>query len=283
MSIEELRKDYHGEICKRILGSTSGVPNLADISSRTSKAIASALLKILKFPLCEAPPSRQTVQIVFTELTIDFLNRALALLSHLRPGERIFSASQVSSGITAFEQYEHLAALDAALNRHSDLAAGLGGDYIVRPDILIGRKPLADSEVNKQGEVLGKGEISRLTPLRKGNYENSRPILHATVWCQWNVQIERSRNTGSEILNLISNRKGKTPNIVCVTAEPMPTRLASLAMGTGDIDCVYHMALPELTAAVKEVGSEDQWDMLDTLTRGKRLRDISDLPFDLIS
>jgi len=68
-----------------------------------------------------------------------------------------------------------------------------------------------------------------------------------------------------------------------VTAEPMPARLASLAMGTGDIDCVYHMALPELARSVEELGSEDQREMLDTLTNGKRLRDISDLLFDLIS
>ena len=54
-------------------------------------------------------------------------------------------------------------------------------------------------------------------------------------------------------------------------------------MGTGDIDCVYHMALPELTASVKASGNEDQGDMLDTLITGKRLRDISDLPFDLVS
>ena len=35
--------------------------------------------------------------------------------------------------------------------------------------------------------------------------------------------------------------------------------------------------------SVKESGNEDQWDMLDTLITGKRLRDISDLPFDLVS
>ena len=45
----------------------------------------------------------------------------------------------------------------------------------------------------------------------------------------------------------------------------------------------YHMGLPELTSSVKESGNEDQWDMLDTLISGKRLRDISDLPFDLVS
>jgi len=54
-------------------------------------------------------------------------------------------------------------------------------------------------------------------------------------------------------------------------------------MGTGDIDCVYHMALPELAASVRESKNEDQEDMLITLIKGKRLRDITDLPFDLAS
>jgi hypothetical protein len=54
-----------------------------------------------------------------------------------------------------------------------------------------------------------------------------------------------------------------------------------LALGTGDLDCVYHFALPELMSVVKNVGSEDQLDMLVILIEGRRLRDISDLPFDL--
>ena len=66
-----------------------------------------------------------------------------------------------------------------------------------------------------------------------------------------------------------------------MTAEPMPNRLASLALGTGDIDCVYHFALYELMHAVKEVGSEDAVETLETLVQGKRLKDISDLPLDL--
>lgn len=38
-----------------------------------------------------------------------------------------------------------------------------------------------------------------------------------------------------------------------------------------------------IVASVKENGNEDQQEMLDTLIAGKRLRDISDLPFDLVS
>jgi hypothetical protein len=61
----------------------------------------------------------------------------------------------------------------------------------------------------------------------------------------------------------------------------MPTRIASIALGTGDLDCTYHGALDELMEAVEETQNEDQRDMLKTLVQGRRLRDISDLPFDL--
>jgi hypothetical protein len=66
-----------------------------------------------------------------------------------------------------------------------------------------------------------------------------------------------------------------------VTAEPLPTRIAALALGTGDLDCVYHFALDELYNAVVSINNEDQLDMLSTLIGGGRLRDISDLPMDL--
>jgi len=69
--------------------------------------------------------------------------------------------------------------------------------------------------------------------------------------------------------------------VVAVTAEPLPTRVAVLALGTGDLDCVYHFALPELKSTIEEIDNPDQLDMLNTMIEGRRLRDISDLPFDL--
>ena len=80
---------------------------------------------------------------------------------------------------------------------------------------------------------------------------------------------------------MIRNRKGNLPHIVAVVAEPLPTRIATLALGTGDKDCVYHFALPELKSAIENSGNEDQMDMLANMIEGNRLRDISDLPFDL--
>jgi len=63
--------------------------------------------------------------------------------------------------------------------------------------------------------------------------------------------------------------------------EPGPSRLASIAIGAGDIDCVYHFALVELLETISECGSEEAKDLMSTMTLGKRLRDISDLPLDL--
>ena len=66
-----------------------------------------------------------------------------------------------------------------------------------------------------------------------------------------------------------------------MTGEPSPSQLASIAIGTGDIDCVYHFALVDLLETISECGSEEAKDLMSTMTLGKRLRDISDLPLDL--
>jgi len=54
-----------------------------------------------------------------------------------------------------------------------------------------------------------------------------------------------------------------------------------LALGTGDLDCVYHFALPELIQAVKGLRNDEALNMVTVLVEGRRLKDISDLPLDL--
>ena len=99
------------------------------------------------------------------------------------------------------------------------------------------------------------------------------------------MRSDRSQNTRTEALNLIRNRKGKTPQIAVVAFEPMPSRLQSIAMGTGDVDCTYHAALYELIEAATEFAAgnprDSQAEILNDLVAGRRLRDISDLPLDL--
>ena len=109
--------------------------------------------------------------------------------------------------------------------------------------------------------------------------------MHASISCKWTLRSDRAQNARTEALNLIRNRNGHVPHIVAITAEPMPKRIASLAQGSSDLDCVYHVALPELCEAVKEsvdARRSEQMEDLEMLIEGKRLRDITDLPLDLI-
>ncbi len=139
---------------------------------------------------------------------------------------------------------------------------------------------MSDQEINRDGGFLDVSKrVANLAPLRES--VNHTTILHASISCKRTIRSDRAQNTRTEALNLIRNRKGKVPVVVAVTFEPLPTRIASIALGTGELDCTYHGALHELQQSVDEVKNEDQADMLRTLVEGRRLRDISDLPFDL--
>ena len=150
------------------------------------------------------------------------------------------------------------------------------------PDIVVTRHPATNEEVNESETLLDDTGLAALTPFLEKNQATPLPYLHASISCKWTIRSDRSQNTRTEALNLVRNRKGHLPHIVAVTAEPLPMRIASLALGTGDLDCVYHFALDELREVCRSVdGGEDQLEMLETMIQGDRLRDISDLPFDL--
>lgn len=263
----------------------AGVASNADTSSRGSKAIAGKIVDILVGEHHHTVNtvdkiSGQTLGKQFELLTMKFLQETFPHLQNLRPGQ--WSILQLGNNnrlkTCDFEQYEHLAYLSALTAENAQLAAALGNDYLVAPDVVIYRNLYEDGEINAEQYIVDDG-ISRMADIRKAN--GGKPLLHASVSAKYTMRSDRAQNSRTEALNLIRNRKGHLPHIVVVTAEPMPNRLASLALGTGDIDCVYHFALYELVRAVKEVGSEDAAETLETLVQGKRLKDISDLPLDL--
>ncbi len=286
MEFTKLREAYHKRICEDIIRISRGskkheeYPNFADGSNKSSVKIAWGIVKRLGYVANHTPIKEQTVGDLFEGATKDFLAEAFRLLHHMRPGEWTYSTAQTA--ISGFDQYEHLAYLEKIVAQDRALAPALGGDYIVKPDIIVARTPVSDAEVNRQRKLISAQEdVARLTPLRSANRGKPVPILHASISCKWTIRSDRSQNTRTEALNLIRNRKGHSPHIVAVTAEPLPTRIAALALGTGDLDCVYHFALTELTKTLSEVDNQDQLDMLTTMINGRRLRDISDLPFDL--
>ncbi len=182
----------------------------------------------------------------------------------------------LGGNIGNYEQYMHLSDVSRITEEHKELKV-VFGDYIVKPDIVVCRRPVSNETINENETLLGDDNMAVLTPIRRVNSQAN--ILHASVSCKWTIRSDRSQNARTEGLNLVRNRKGKTPHIVVVVGEPLPGRIASLAYGTGDIDCVYHFALQELTEAASDSDSDS--DLLETMVAGRRLRDISDLPFDL--
>ncbi len=279
INANNLREEYHSLLFENVLYiDKSGIPNNADKSSPVSVALSKSIVeKIGISPRGEAI-SGQTVGSRFEKITSDYIEKCFRRVNHLRPGNWKFSCG---GRIDDFEQYEHLSRIVEVLKKEDELRAAFG-DYLIKPDIVVSRFPVEDSEINMQDEYLDTdGDVAIHTPLRLKN--SGKSILHASISCKWTIRSDRSQNARTEGLNLIRNRKGKTPHISIVTAEPTPQRIASLALGTGDIDCVYHFALKELKEAAYEL--EDQSsskDMVDILISGKRLRDISDLVFDLM-
>lgn len=181
--------------------------------------------------------------------------------------------------IYAYDQYMHLGHLESLAKQNIELASVIGNDYVITPDVVITREAETDDELNSAGALVDQ-DSATLASLRR-DY-GARSLLHASISCKWTIRSDRVQNARTEALNLIRNRKGRVPHIAVVTGDPLPARLAAIALGTGDIDCVYHFALPELIETVAELDTlGDTCELLETMTKGRRLKDISDLPLDL--
>jgi hypothetical protein len=283
MLLEQLRLEYHQALCQQLLGFRQGsqVYSNADASQTMSVKLAAAMAGKMPGPFGTAPSAGQSAGTVFANLTRSFLSASFELLNHIRPGRWAFSVSQAKPGIAAYAQYSHLAELARLSRQHPELRAAIGLDYLITPDIVVGRSPLDDDVINEVGPVLdGDSSIAKYTSLRSHN--QLLPIMHASISCKWTIRSDRAQNTRTEALNLIRNRKGQTPQVIVVTAEPLPSRIASIAIGTGDVDCTYHAALHELIDGMMGKPEFDYpAEEIQTLVAGQRLKDISDLPFDL--
>lgn len=280
-AFSDARKAFHAQLLKTTLTiNNAGVVSNADSSNKASKVIAKGIADLLNADTIGERIAGQTSGNQFESICADFVRETFLKLSHLRPGS--WNVHQVTARnrleIAKYEQYAHLVALDKAAKADSELAAALGSDYTITPDIVVARFPEEDSAINASSFLIDDS-VTKLSSLRQKN--GGRPLLHASISCKWTIRSDRAQNARSEALNLVRNRKGRLPHVVVVTAEPTPSRLASIALGTGDIDCVYHFALYELQATVEALGMADAADMLAVMVDGKRLKDISDLPLDL--
>ena len=279
--IAEARRKYHAKLLANgvLTIDSKGIPSNADRSSNLSVSIAQGIASRL-MAIEEVKAVGQTAGAKFEQVNMEFLEATFPHLQNLRPGKWHIAklGNRNSIKTSSFAQYEHLDYLSQLTKDDPRLAASMGNDYMVAPDVVIYRDTEPDDVINAQ-QLLVDNTVSQFSNIRQ--VYNVLPILHASISAKWTMRSDRAQNSRTEALGLIRNRKGHLPHIVVVTGEPMPARIASLALGTGDIDCVYHFALQELIEAVNETKAEDSIEMLKILISGKRLKDISDLPLDL--
>lgn len=274
--LAEARRDFHAACLAGPITETKGVPSIADVASRPSREIASGMVARLgSLRNLGNKPAGQTSGSMFETAIRDFVATCIGALSHLRPGSFAVEKGQT---IALYDQYAHLDELRLLALESRELRTLLGSDYLIKPDVVVLREPETDATINRAAKIVDD-DVARHTSLREKN--GAKATLHASISCKLTIRSDRVQNTRSEALNLVRNRKGRLPHIVAVTAEPVPSRIAAIALGTGDMDCVYHFALPELLDTLREQERETL-ELVETMIEGKRLRDIADLPLDLV-
>lgn len=233
------------------------VPNCADVDNLESLTLAAGMLSnlgqlnpnqvlvALPHPLPQQPGSHLENHVR------ESLHSDLTALDNARVWD-----VQRGRLITDFAQYMHLTAMDALILQDPNLRVSVGRDYLIKPDVTVG--------------MLGSRALY------------GQPFLHAAVSCKWTIRSDRVQNVRHEFNQMIRHRRGRQPHLVTVTAEPLPSRLASIARGTGEVDATYHIAFSELATAVaatKNAGQQAAWN--EVVGQG-RLKNFDELANDLV-
>ena len=72
---------------------------------------------------------------------------------------------------------------------------------------------------------------------------------------KWSLRTDRAQDCVSQGSKLVNHRRGQMPHYAVLTMEPRPSMLKLIAYGSGAVDCIYHLALPELREAAIRIES----------------------------
>ncbi len=229
------------------ISASTGYPNCADKDSDASVQIARHLLRQLAVDDVSSLPGQTLGSRLERAVAIHLKTELPALAPH-RPWAVFGTPGKTL--ISDFQQYQHLAKVKYLIDSDESgvLRSELGTDYLISPDVTVGLL-----------------------------VQSAYPFLHAAISCKWTIRSDRVQNIRHEGIILTRHRRGRQPHIVTVTAEPLPTRLAAIARGTGEVDAVYHIALKELEKAVAALDNSEQHSVLAELMDQGRLRDYDEL------
>lgn len=246
--------------CQRLFGDEAA-PNLADLGSVASLQLAGVAYDALTIPRGDVRAEDPEAGGASSGAALE---RAVEVdLRDRLPGRDPDRSWLVSRGgsVASFAQYTHLDDLQQILSENPTLRATFAGDYQVQTDVYVGVENSTDPR--------------------------DVPFLHAAISSKWTIRSDRVQNVRHEFATLVRNRRGRSPHLAVVTAEPLPSRLLSIARGTGEVDAVYHLLYDELEHAVDEVCDREghypeQQDAWSEMIEQRRLRPYSSLVDDLI-
>lgn len=227
-------------------GSTRVVPNCADSDNVESIQLAEGMLAAMGLT-----PSTHTDGPLHPGVELENRVRDDLFLCLREAGTGRHWKINRNRVITDFAQYSHLRRVDELVRTSAELRITIGRDYLIKPDVTVGIVDL---------NVLG-----------------TAPFLHAAISCKWTIRSDRVQNIRHECNQMIRHRRGRQPHLVTVTAEPLPSRLASIARGTGEVDAVYHIAFDALHASVMELANQAQRDAWQECVEQRRLLPYEDL------
>lgn len=202
--IAETRKKFHRRLIENgvLTVSENGTVSNADSSSASSKAVALRTAEIISGKCrCRLhvvnKPAGQTLGRQFEVHTADFLSATFLELGSIRPGK--WNIACPGLGVSTFTQYEHLAELSSLINCNPQLAAALGNDYVIAPDIVIYRERYTDDELNVCGHIVNMTS-ALASDIRAVN--GTSPVLHAVISAKYTMRSDRAQNSRTEAFNL---------------------------------------------------------------------------------
>ena len=280
---------FANDLC--VFRSSNGKPNTSDASEAFSVELGEALFGALGVE----PDARGG------EPTGDPFSRevAAALKSELQTRGSGLTV-EPERALNAFEQFRHVGALRDMRpepSREYEKAWRAVGRFVrgklsnprdlARFDQLAVAVDAATSNETETRRLLleevGQESLLKLDVTASQQRPGPRsPTLEIGLSLKWSLRTDRAQDCRSQGAKMAALRRGRMPHFAVVTMEPRPYMLNLLGGGSGEVDCVYHLDLPALTAAIEEtcVGNPRRRATLETFNRlvaQRRLRDWDEL------
>jgi NgoMIV restriction enzyme len=131
-------------------------------------------------------------------------------------------------------------------------------------------------------EEIGEEALLGLDVTASRSRIGALPHLEMGLSLKWSLRTDRAQDCRSQGAKMAALRRGPMPHFAAVTMEPRPYMLRILGGGSGEVDCVYHLDLPALTAAIETTTKgnprrRETAEIFRKLVDQRRLRDYDEL------